>query len=106
MAGRVLGQSFPAAGRLVDLYIVPASKRTISSTITACNQMNERRTFRLSVGVGGAADARQQYIYYDTPVDANKTFAQTIGMTLSAGDVVRVRSEDGYMSFNLFGDEV
>lgn len=103
---KVLGQSFPAMAALTDAYTVPASSKTVVSTLKVCNQSSAPTSFRVSVAVAGAADSSKQYLYYDVPLSANDTFSATEGWTLGAGDVVRVRSANGQCSFNLFGDEV
>lgn len=103
---KVLAQSFPAIAALTDAYTVPANSRAVVSTLKVCNQAPTKATYRVSVAVAGVADATKQYLYYDAPIAANDTFSATEGWTLSAGDVVRVRSSNGQCSFNLFGDEV
>jgi hypothetical protein len=103
---KVLGQSFPNGGILTDLYIVPGVKSTIISSIIFCNQNSQQALVRVSIAVVGAVDARKQYIYWDLPLAANDTFIATIGITLGKTDEVRVQSDLGFVSFNLFGAEV
>lgn len=104
-AQKILGQSAPAANTLADCYTAPA--RAVISSFTACNQSKTQDAqFRLAVAQGGAADDAKQYIYYDLPLFAADTFIATVGITLAAGDVVRVLSDTGLVSFNLFGVEV
>lgn len=102
----MLGQALPGAGALADLYTAPAAAKTVVSTLKVCNQAAAPTTFRVSVAVAGAADERKQYVYYDAPIDANDTFSATEGWTIAATDVIRVRSANGLVSFNLFGAEV
>lgn len=101
---KVLAQSYPAASTLTDAFT--ASVPVVVSTIKVCNQNEVDATFRVSVAVDGAADEAKQYVYYDVPLEANDTFSATEGWTLGAGDVIRVRSDSGRCSFNLFGAEV
>jgi hypothetical protein len=103
---QILGQVMPAAATLSAIYTVPVSTSATASTIVACNQAGTATTFRISVAIGGAADAAAQYIYYDVTIAGNDTFAATIGMTLATGDEVRVYSASGNVSFTLFGVEV
>lgn len=104
---KVLGQLSPAVNTLSALYSVPAATSASASSIMVCNQNSSiDAVFRISVAVAGAADDPKQYLYYDVPVGANDTFTATIGMTLSAGDVVRVQTSVTGISFNLFGCEV
>ena len=102
---KVLGQLSPAATTLTTLYTVPALKVVTGSSLTACNQNSGDVTVRVSVAVAGAANDPKQYLYYDLPVGGKDTFTATIGITLSASDVVRVYSSATGVSFNLFGIE-
>jgi hypothetical protein len=103
---KVLGQSNPAATTLTDLYTVPASTSVVASTICICNRTGVKRTFRVSVAVGGAGDSLEQYLFYDTPILKNDSIFATIGITLAATDKVRVYADGVGLSFNLFGTEI
>lgn len=104
---KVLGQAYPAVKTLTDLYTVPASGvRTVASTLKVCNQGSSPTKFRVAIAVAGAAAEAKQYVYYDEILAANDTFSATEGWTLAATDVVRVYSDNGLCSFNLFGVEV
>lgn len=102
---KVLGQSKPSAASLTTLYTVPALTQATVSTITVCNQSAVATSFRISVAPLGAADASSQYLYYDVAIPGNDTFAATIGLTLSAGDVIRVFNTLSSCSFSAFGME-
>lgn len=102
---KVLGQAKPAAAVLADGYTVPALTTAVVSTVAVCEQGGAQTRFRIAVAVAGAADAPEQYLVYDAALDANETKTFTLGLTLGAGDVVRVRSSSGSVSFNLFGAE-
>jgi len=104
---KVLGQSAPAATTLTALYTVPALTSATVSTIVVCNQNPATKIkFRVSVAVAAAADTPKQYLFYDVSVLAQNSLTSTIGMTLGAGDVVRVYTDAANVSFNLFGVEV
>jgi hypothetical protein len=103
-APKVLAQSLPSANTLTDAYTVPNWTVADVSSIMICNQSNFEGTFRVAVSVAGEADGRKQYLYYDVPLDANDTFEASIGIELSAGDIVRVYASM-QMSFNVFGIE-
>ncbi len=103
---KVLGQSSPAAITLTALYTVPSATSTTVSSITVCNTNATAQTFRISVAVGGAADAISQYLYYDLPIAANDTFVATMGVSLAATDVVRVYASTTNMTFQAFGVEI
>lgn len=105
-APKPLGQAYPAAATLTDLYAVPGGKYAVISTVVVCNQAATPAKFRLSVAVAGAADSTKQYIRYDVPVAGNDGFDVTIGVTLGATDVLRCQSDTGLVAFNAFGVEV
>lgn len=102
---KILGQQKPSAATLTDLYTVPSGTNVVASTLTVCNQSATATTFRISVAVAGAADTAKQYLYYDVAIGGNDSFVTTIGITLSATDVVRVYNTLATLSFNLFGIE-
>jgi hypothetical protein len=104
---KILAQLLPSANVLTDFYTVPALTATAASSIIICNQNAVSSIiFRISLAVAGAADNGKQYVYYDIPLLNNDTFIATIGLTLSAGDVIRVRTDSTNVSFQLFGVEV
>ena len=104
-AYKTLAQAAPAAATLTPAYTVPAATATVVASATVCNQSATPDLFRVSVAVSDAADTAAQYLYYDLPISGNDTFIATIGATLAATDVVRVRSANGTCSFNFFGVE-
>lgn len=102
---KILGQSKPSAATLTAAYTVPALTTATVSTITVANQSATATAFRISVAINGAADTAAQYLYYDIAISGNNTFATTIGITLGAGDIVRVYNTLATCSFNIFGVE-
>lgn len=103
---KVLGQSKPSAASLTACYTVPALTQATLSSIIVCNQSAAQTTFRVSVAVAGAANTASQYLYYDVVVPGNNSFVATIGLSLNAGDIVRVYNTFATCSFNVFGCEV
>lgn len=102
---KVLGQSAPAITTPAALYTVPAATTAAISSLVVCNRNSASTTFRVSVRIAGAADAPEQYLFYDTAVAGNDTFIATIGVTLAATDVISVYSGSGDLSFSVFGQE-
>lgn len=100
-----LGQVQPAVNSLENLYLVGAGLSAVLSSIVVCNREASPATFRLAHAVGGATDATKQYLYYDEPIPGNRTFTITLGITLSVGDVLRARSSNGMVTFNVYGSE-
>lgn len=103
---KVLGQSAPSATTLTDLYTVPSSTQTTVSTVYVCNHNATKIVFRIAIAVAGAADTAAQYLYRDSILPANSSFAATVGLTLGATDVIRVRTDTANVSFSAFGAEV
>lgn len=103
---KILGQLTPAANNLEDLYTVPSSTQTSVSSVIVCNQSGANIQFSISVAVNGAGNSAKQYLYFNIFLDANDSFVATLGLSLSAGDVVRVKTDTETVSFNMFGVEV
>ena len=102
---KILGQRAPSATTETDLYTVPGATEAVVSSIIICNR-GAFGTFRISISGGGGATANADYIYYDLTLAANDTFIATVGITLSATDVVRVYASTADFSFNLYGSEI
>lgn len=105
MGYRILGQIAPDATTEDQLYSCPDNTECVVSTIIACNR-GAAGTFRLSVTRDGVGTSTQDYLYYDLPLDANDSFALTLGITLSGRDVVRVYASSADFSFSAFGQEL
>jgi hypothetical protein len=103
---KVLGQLNPSANTLTTLYTVPASNSAVISTVTICNQSANVATFSLAVRPAGATIASQHYVNFNTPVPGNDTISVTLGMTLSATDVLTANANVATVSFNAFGTEI
>ena len=101
---KVLGQVAPAAATMTDLYTAPC--QVVVSSIIVCNRGGSDTTFRLAVSPGGASIEDKHYLYYDTRIPGSETLAAQIGVTLSAGDKLRVRAGNNFLSFSAFGIEV
>lgn len=105
-AYKVLGQSAPSATTNTDVYTVGAGKQAIISTITVANRSAVGVTYRIAIRPAGATLANQHYIAYDVGVSANDTIALTLGITLTATDVVTVYASTANLSFGIFGSEI
>lgn len=102
---KVLGQVTPSAAVLTALYTCPASNGTTIASVVITNTDVLASTFRLSLAVAGAADAANQYLYYDVPIAANDTFIATIGITMANTDSLRCQSASGKINFTVTGVE-
>lgn len=102
---KILGQVAPAANTLTDLYTVPVGTSAVCSTLAVCSRANTS-SFRVAIRPGGASIADSHYIVYDNWVDSRDSVFLTIGITLSAGDVVSVYGDQATNTFSLFGSEI
>jgi hypothetical protein len=102
---KVLGQSNPSAASDSTLYTVPAATETVVSTITVAN-LGTSGTFRIAIRPAGASIANQHYIAYEAALNANDSITWTIGITLTATDVITVRASNTSFAFSAFGSEI
>ena len=103
---KVLAQSAPSATTATDIYTVGSGKQAIISTITVANRSAVGVTYRIEIRPAGATLANQHYIAYDVALAANDTTALTLGITLTATDVVTVYASTANLSFGIFGSEI
>jgi hypothetical protein len=93
------------AGGFVTAYTVPAGKEAVVSTLAITNFAGTAATYRVAVIKSGDTLSSENILFLDTPIAASTTQAITIGMTLAAGDVVRVAGSTAYINATLFGSE-
>jgi hypothetical protein len=103
---KVLAQSAPAATTDTDIYTVGSGKQAVVSTITVANRSASAITYRIAVRPAGATLANEHYLAYDVALAANDTTALTLGITLTATDVVTVYASTADLSFGIFGSEI
>ena len=105
---KVLGQEAPVGNVLTDLYTV-ASLYTVVSSITVANRGPDLATFRVAICPAGAAIDPKHYLYYDVVLGGYDTFIATVGITMEATDVIRVRASGlggDDLTFQAFGSEL
>jgi hypothetical protein len=100
---KVLGQLNPSANGFATLYTAPTS--AVTSTLVVCNQ-GAAGSFRVAVCPAGASINAKHYISYDVPISANDSIFLTLGISLSATDVILVYASSANFSFSLFGAEL
>ena len=88
------------------MYTVPAANTAVISTLNICNLSTTGSTFRLAIRPAGATLANTHYLAYDTPVAGSDSIALTLGVTLSATDVLTVYANNASMTFSAFGTEI
>ncbi len=102
---KVLGQAAPAAITATTLYAVPSATSAVCSTLAICNR-GASTTYRVSIRPAGAVQSNEHYIVYDNYVNQYDSVLLTLGITLSATDVVTVYAGSATLSFSLFGSEL
>lgn len=105
-AYKILGQVGDGSANDVTLYTVPASTETIISSIIICNRENSANTFRLGIKANGGSIAVEDYIAFDSNIQANDTITLTLGITLDATDVICVGASDNNVTFSVYGTEI
>ena len=103
---KVLAQSAPSATTNTDVYTVGAGKQAIVSSLIVCNRSASPVTYRVAVRPSGATIANQHYLAYDVTVNGSDTTIMTIGVTLSATDVITVYASTANLSFGVYGSEI
>jgi hypothetical protein len=103
---KVLAQSAPSATTATDIYTVGSGKQAIVSTITVANRSAISRSYRIAIRPAGATLANQHYVAYDVTLAPSDTTALTLGITLTATDVITVYASTADLSFNVFGSEI
>lgn len=108
MAYKVLGQVAASATTEQELYTVPSASSAVVSTIVVANRATSARTYRIAVKpTSGTTLADQHYIAYDVAIAANDSVALTLGITLAAGNSIRVyASAASSLTFTAFGSEL
>lgn len=104
---KILGQAAPSDTSNADLYTVPSSTEAIVSSISVANVTATDATYRVFVRDGGVSAAAGNALSYDVTATANTTTIISAGITLSAGDIISVRSSTAdAITFMAFGTEV
>ena len=103
---KVLGQVAPSATTNTTLYTAPTGQMAVVSTLVISNRVNTAASFRIAVRPLGATLANQHYIAFDVPVGASDSTSLTLGITLSATDIITVYSSTANLSFSAFGSEI
>lgn len=103
---KVLGQVAPSATTNTTLYTVPTLKETIVSTLVVANRDSVSTNYRIAVRPSGATIANEHYIAYDVAVGELDSTTITLGITLTASDVITVYAGTANLSFSLFGSEI
>lgn len=106
-AYRILGQSAPANTSNADLITVGTGKSQIISTLVVANTTATDATCRVFARIAGAAAAASNAIVYDVIIPGAGLQALTLGITLTATDVLTIRTgTSNALTFTAFGTEI
>jgi hypothetical protein len=103
---KVLAQSAPSATTATDVYTVGAGKQAIVSSLIVCNRSASPVLYRVAVRPAGVTLANEHYLAYDVTVNGSDTTIMTIGVTLTATDVITVYASTADLSFGIYGSEI
>ena len=91
---KCLGQEYPSGLTPTAIYTCPAATEAVISSITAANCTGSPDTFSIALRCGGAPLEYKHVLFLDVPIPANDTFIATIGICMSADDILEVTSAD------------
>lgn len=94
----------PLATTATALYTVPSAKQAIVSTLSVCN-VGSDASFRVAVRPLGATLANAHYIIYEATLAAGESKFFTLGVAVTASDIIEVYASTGDIAFNLFYNE-
>lgn len=94
------------AGATVDVYTVPSAKAAVVSSIVVANPTTSATTYRIAVVPSGETLALKHWNFFDIPLGANSSTAITLGLTLRAGDKIKVSSDTSNTQFSIYGSEL
>lgn len=94
----------PSATTATALYTVPSGKEAVASTLCVCN-IGADASFRVAVRPLGAALINAHYIIYESTLAAGESKFFTLGLAVTASDIVEVYASTSDVAFNLFCNE-
>jgi hypothetical protein len=90
----------------VPNVITPEATAAVISTIAICNTDASSATYRIGLDTEEGTPGASEWIVYGATVSANDTVFLTVGMTLAAGQYVRVSSSANTVVFSAFVSEI
>jgi hypothetical protein len=94
------------AGAAVDIYTVPSAKASVVSSIVVANPSTSATSYRIAVVPSGETLDLKHWNFFDIPLSANSSQAITLGLTLRAGDKIKVSSDTSNTQFSVYGSEL
>ena len=104
---KILGQKSPTTTAEESFSAVPASTNWVVSTLALTNFTGTAANITVNICQNGAASGNANTLIKTLSVPANTMVPVTMGITLSAGDVVRVTAGTANaLAVQLFGSEI
>lgn len=104
---KILGQQCPSNTSQTNLYTVPSATSTVVSSLVISNITSSPASATVNVRQSGSASSNANTLLKDLLVPPNSINSFSIGMTLSATDIVSVTSNTANaITFQLFGSEI
>jgi hypothetical protein len=98
-------QSNPAAATPDDLYVVPASKQGVISTLSVSEHGGEASVFSILIRPNGDAAAPVHTFVNAGQLLANESQFFTLGLALGENDVITVEANKAGVTFMCFVNE-
>lgn len=106
-AYKILGQLAPTTTAETSFSAVGTGKAWVVSTLSISNITGTNAYATVSICQNGAATSNANTWMANILIPANSMNAFTVGLTLAAGDLIRVTSGTAdALSFQLFGSEI
>jgi hypothetical protein len=106
IASTACGGAFGKRNSTTTVYTVPSATQSICSTLTICNRDNATAYYDIVVRPAGATLEDKHYITFDAIVGPDDTITLTLGIALSATDVVQIIASSPNLSVTMFGNEI
>lgn len=101
---RVLGQVYPTANSETTLYTCTVNSVVIS-TLFICNSGPVPDLISARICVGNEPADNKQLLCSNLSISQNSILEITAGLTLANTDVIKITSQTGTTTFQLFGQE-
>jgi len=99
-------QGTASTSTYATLYTVPSGKSAVISTISIANQEATSATYRLGITDLDTNPSDGDWLVYDSTVAGNDTTFITVGITLTAGQYLKISSSENTTTFICFLSEI
>lgn len=99
-------QGTASTSTYATLYTVPATKSAVISTISIANQGVSSVSYRIGITDSDTDPTFTDWIVYDSAVSGNDTTFVTVGLTLTAGQYLKISSSANTTTFMCFISEI